>query len=70
VELDAAEVDDPGQRGLVVDDGEDGRVPAWEPHELLADEVGMRRDSLLMEEVAVDAVRVAHHVEGPAAQMR
>jgi hypothetical protein len=63
VQLDAAEVDDPRESSRVVDDGEDGRVTAGEADELPADVFGMRRHPLLVEEVAVDAVREALHVE-------
>src|SRR5439155_23590829 len=66
VELDAAEVDHPGQRRRVVDHGEDGCVAARKADELLADVVRVWRHSLLVEEVAVDAVRIPHHVEGPS----
>ena len=38
--------------------------------ELLADVLGMGGHALLVEEVAFDAVRVAHHVERPLAQVR
>jgi len=69
VELDAAEVDDPRERGRVVDDGEDGRVAAREADELLANVVGVRGNALLVEEVALDAVRVALHVERPPADV-
>ena len=69
VQLDAAEVDHPGERSGVVDDREDRRVPGRKLHELLADEVGVRRHALLVEEVAVDPVRVALHVERPAADV-
>jgi hypothetical protein len=67
VQLDAAEVDHPGKRRRTVDDREDGRVPAGELDELLADVVGMRRHALLVEEVPLDAIRVADHVEGATA---
>ena len=71
VQLDAAEVRDPGERCGVVDDREDGRVAAREGDGHLVDERRMvRRHALLVEELAVDAVREALHVEGPAAQMR
>ena len=43
VQLDAAEVRDPGERGRVVDDREDGRVPARERDGHLVDVVGMLR---------------------------
>ena len=69
VQLDAAEVDHPGERGRVVDDREHGRVAARELHELLADEVRVRRHALLVEELPLDAVRVALHVEWPAADV-
>ena len=45
-------------------------VPARKLHELLPDVVRVRRDALLVEEVALDAVRVALHVERPSSQMR
>src|SRR6478752_1553672 len=70
MQLDAAEIGDPRQRRGVVDHGEDGRVPAWEFDVLLPDVLRVRRHSLLVEEVALDAVWVADHVEGPAAQVR
>jgi hypothetical protein len=44
-------------------------VAARKLDELLADEVRVRRHALLVEEVAVDAVRVADHVKGPPAQV-
>jgi hypothetical protein len=45
-------------------------VPARESHEHLVDEVGvLRRHALLVEELAVDAVRVPLHVEGPATEV-
>ncbi len=71
VQLDAAEVGDPFERRFVVDDGEDRRVPARELDEELVDvRRVLRRNSLLVEELAVDPVRVAHHVEEPAPQVR
>src|SRR6476620_1327088 len=63
VQLDAAEVDHPGQRGRVVEHGEDRRMPARKANKLLADVVGMWRHPLLVEEVTLDAVRVALHVK-------
>ncbi len=70
VQLDASEVRDPRERLDVVDDREDRRVAARELHEDLVDEVGMlRRHALLVEELALDAVREALHVERPAAEM-
>jgi hypothetical protein len=69
VQLDAAEVDHPGERRLVVDDREHRRVAAGELHELLADELGVRRHALLVEEVCFDAVWIADHVERAAAEM-
>jgi len=69
VELDAAEVDDPRERGRVVDDREDGRVAAREADELLPDVLGMGWNPFLVEEVALDAVRVALHVERPPADV-
>ena len=52
VQLDAAEVRDPGEGGGVVDDREHRRVPARELHEDLVDVLGMvRGDALLVEEV-------------------
>src|SRR5438128_870335 len=59
VELDAAEVDDPRERRLVVDHGEYRRVPAGKAHELLAYELRVLRHALLMEGVSLDAVGVA-----------
>ena len=70
VELDAAEVDHPCERGRVVDDREDRRVTAREAHEDLVHEVRVRRHALLVEEVAFDAVREALHVERPPANVR
>src|ERR671934_885125 len=70
VQLYAAEVDHPGERGGVVDDREHGRVPAGKPDELLADVVRVPRHALLVEESGVDAVRVALHVEGTTAEVR
>ena len=70
VQLDAPQVDHPGQCRPVVDDGEDRRMAAREPDELRADEVRMGGHPLLVEEIALDAVRIPHHVEGPASQMR
>ena len=67
VQLDAPEVGHPAERRLVVHDCEDGRVPAGELDEELVD---VRRvfglDALLVEELALDPVRVAHHMEEPA----
>src|SRR2546430_9244120 len=45
-------------------------MTARELHELLADVVGVRRHTLLVEEVSLHPVRVANHVEKPPAQMR
>ena len=70
VQLDAAEVDDPRQRRRVVDHREDRRVAARELDVLLADVIRVRRHPLLVKELPVHAVRVAHHVEGPAPQVR
>src|SRR5205814_4645240 len=62
VQLDAAEVDDPRQGVGVVDDREDRRMTAWEPDEHLVDERRvLRRHALLVEELAVDAVRKPSH---------
>ena len=70
VQLDAAEVRDPGERGGVVDDREHGRVAARERDEDLVDVVRVvRRHALLVEEVGVDAVREPLHVERPPAQV-
>src|SRR5919198_3809245 len=69
VQLDTAEVDDPGERGRVVDDGEDRRVAAGKAHEPLPDEVRVRGHPLLVEELAVDAVWVALHMERPSADV-
>ena len=70
MQLDAAEVRDPGERGGVVDDREHRRVPARELHEHLVDVLGMvRGHALLVEEVPVDAVREALHVERPAPEV-
>ena len=44
-------------------------MPARKAHELLAHEVRMRGHALLVEEVTVDAVRVALHVERPPADV-
>jgi hypothetical protein len=70
VQLDAPEVDHPCEGSGVVDDGEDGRVSAWETDELLGHVGRMLRNALLMEEVAADAVRISHHVERTAPQVR
>ena len=70
VQLDAAEVRDPRERRRVVDDREHRRVPARELDEHLVDEVGMlRRHALLVEELALDAVREPLHVERPPAEV-
>ena len=70
VQLDAAEVRDPGERGRVVDDREHRRVAARELHEHLVDVVRVvRRHALLVEELPLDAVREPLHVERPAAQV-
>src|SRR5262249_10526303 len=63
VQLDAAEVDDPRERGRVVDHRKDRRVATREADELLPYVVRVRRHALLVEEVARDAVRGALHVE-------
>ena len=66
VQLDAAEVGDPGEAGRVVEHREDGRVPARELHEDLVDVVRMvLRHALLVEELACDAVGEPLHVERP-----
>ena len=71
VQLDAAEVRDPRERGRVVDDREHGRVAARERDRHLVDVVGVvRRHALLVEEVALDAVREPLHVERPPPQVR
>ena len=70
MQLDTAEVDHPGERGGVVDHGEDRRVSARELHELLADIVGVLGHALLVEEIALHPVRVAHHVERPLPHVR
>jgi hypothetical protein len=72
VEVDAAEVDDPGEAGRVRDDREVSRAPAareqdvhcLEPFRMLL------RHTLLVEEEAVDAVRVAEHLHRPLAHVR
>ena len=68
VQLDAAEVRDPGEAGGVGDDGEVGRAAEArerDPHRL--EPVRMRgRDTLLVEELALDAARVALHLHRPA----
>ncbi len=71
MQLDAGEVRDPGERGRVVDDREHGRVPARERDRHLVHVVRvLRRHALLVEEVALDAVREPLHVERPPAQVR
>src|ERR671935_588156 len=70
VQLDAAEIDHPRKGGGVVDDREHGRVSTRKLDELLADVVRMLRHALLVEEVRVDAVRIADHVKRPAPEMR
>ena len=71
VQLDAAEVRDPGERGGVVDHREHGRMAARERDRDLVDVVRMvRRHALLVEEVALDAVREALHVERPPPEVR
>ena len=71
VEVDAAEVDHPRQRGGVAHDREVSAVAARELDVDLADVVGMvRRDALLVERIAADAVGPAQHVERPVAQVR
>jgi hypothetical protein len=63
-------VDHPGEGSGVVEHREDGRVAAREPDELLADVVGVGGDTLLVEEVRLDPVRIPHHVERAAAEVR
>ncbi len=70
VQLDATEIDHPGERGRVVDHREDRRVAAGELDVLLAHVVRMRRHALLVEEVALHAIRVAHHMKRPGPQVR
>ena len=66
VQLDATEVGDPGEAGGVVEHREHGRVTARELDEDLVDVVRVvLRDSLLVEELARDAVGEALHVERP-----
>ncbi len=70
MQLDAAEVHDPRERRGVVDDREHGRMAARERHRHLVHVVRvLRRHALLVEELAVDAVREPLHVERPPAQV-
>ena len=70
MQLDAAEVRDPGERGGVVEDREDGRVAARERHRHLVDIVRVLRGyALLVEEIRLDAVRESLHVERAPAEM-
>ena len=70
VQLDAAEVRHPRERLGVVDDREHRRVPARERDEHLVDEIRvLRRHALLVEELALDAVREPLHVERAAAEV-
>jgi hypothetical protein len=67
VQLDAAEVGDPRQSGGVADDREVGVAPARKPDPERVYPVRMGvRDALLVEEKAVDPIRVALHLHGPS----
>jgi hypothetical protein len=68
VELDAAEVDHPGQTPEVGDDGEVGGAPAAREDDVHGLEPVRVRvgHALLVEEVSLDSVRVALHLHGPA----
>jgi hypothetical protein len=70
VEVDAAEVDDPGERGSVVADGKVGGAPAREADMDRLEPVRMGlRYTLLVEEEAVDAVGVPLHLHRPVAHV-
>ena len=63
VQVDAAEVGDPGEAGGVVDDREVRGPPAGELDRVRLEPVRVRdRHALLVEEVAIDPVRVAQHL--------
>jgi hypothetical protein len=72
VQVDAAEVRDPSKGRRLRHDGEIGRPPAAREEDVdRLEPVRMRvRNTLLVEEEAVDPVGVAEHLHGPPADVR
>jgi len=71
VKIDAAQIRDPGERSGVIDHRKVGRPSARELDRVGLEPFGMGdRDPLLVEERAIDAVRVAEHLHDPLANVR